>query len=335
MRGDETLAASSLRRRRGGADRRRGRMLVRDGWLAAGGRRRAGSARGRGARRDPRRRDRRRRGRARHRRAPRSRRTSSSSTPRRGCPPFRLCFATALPERVIAVLPIPPLPDVASLGPGFPAIGPFPAVATGTPGVFPGTIGALPTLEDLAPFAVTPFVVLASSLLSETQDAGPDGGAEETCDTLIGLHGLGPIDVPSPGRLVPGVDFWQLATIPVGAFADGQSYLLSVTGCLPQTIAGGAESDVALRRRGRRRRRRWVGRVRRRGTRRRGRPPRIDLRRGLRRRRERAAGDRPARHDRRSPTAGSASSSRTARARSRRRRRSRATPRRIRRRARG
>jgi hypothetical protein len=162
-----------------------------------------------------------------------------------GLPPFRLCFATALPERVIAMLSMPPVPDTTSASPAFPSIGTYPAVPSGTPGLFPGAVAALPLASDFSQSSVRPFVVLASSLTSETADGGPDGGTEDTCEVLLGRHGLGPIDVPTPGRLTPGVDFWQLPTFSAGAFASGGTYLLSITGCLRggDGVAVGSPAD--------------------------------------------------------------------------------------------
>ena len=67
---------------------------------------------------------------------------------------------------------------------------------------------------------------------------GPDGGPEETCDRLIGSHGAGATDLPVPGRLRPGADYFQVAAIPAGTLGDGSTYLLSLTGCLPGAEPG-------------------------------------------------------------------------------------------------
>ncbi|MGO8994186.1 MAG: hypothetical protein ACLQVI_12725 [Polyangiaceae bacterium] len=161
-----------------------------------------------------------------------------------GVPPLRVCLATASALAASpSVVPIPPLPDTVGVAPAYPATGPYSGVAAGTPGIYPGTIGAFPSLglsyEELA---ITPFVVLASSIANDVDlDGGVgvnlgDGGIEETCVALIGTHGLGAEDTASgstPGRLTLGTDFFPLPVIPFGTLANAKTYLLTVNGCLP------------------------------------------------------------------------------------------------------
>jgi hypothetical protein len=163
-----------------------------------------------------------------------------------GVPPVRVCFATG--TGTPTVTPISALPDNPSGAPAVPATSGFPAVAAGTPGIYPGTIGAFPTITDLQPITITPFAILASSIAGDINydggvGVGPDGGVEEDCVHLIGTHGLGTAEVApaKAGRLVLGMDFFPLASIPAGTLKDSQTYLLTINGCLP----GGEVSAAA------------------------------------------------------------------------------------------
>jgi hypothetical protein len=162
-----------------------------------------------------------------------------------GVPPFRLCLATGS-GATLAVTQVSPLPD----GPGaplnFPQTGTYPTVPPGTPGIYPGTIGAFPTVTDLSQITLTPFLVLASSVANDINlDGGAgsngDGGAEEDCVSLIGTHGLGTAETAAgatKGRLVAGTDFFPLPPIPTGTLQDAKTFLLTVNGCLPGGTPG-------------------------------------------------------------------------------------------------
>jgi len=150
-----------------------------------------------------------------------------------GVGPVRLCIATATGTAAPSVAPINAIPDTHSSAPPWnppPAYGPgydggVGAVVPGTPGLYPGTIAAVPDIASLTQFAITPFVIDANLIANNTADGGPDGGAELTCDQLIGKNG--------GGGVLPAGSFLQLPTVPAGTFADGTTWLLSATGCLP------------------------------------------------------------------------------------------------------
>ncbi len=115
-------------------------------------------------------------------------------------------------------------------------------MAEGTPGIYPGTVGAFPTVTDLSTISLTPFVVLASSIANDVNEDGGvgtngDGGAEEDCVHLIGSHGLGTgRDLSERDQGAPRPRdrfFWQLPTVPNGTLLDEKTYLLTINGCLP------------------------------------------------------------------------------------------------------
>ncbi len=162
-----------------------------------------------------------------------------------GAPPVRICFATVSGTFEPSVAAIPPLPDSPSSAPAFPSIGSYPAVAAGTPGIYPGTIGALPTITDLSTISLVPFVVLASSTANDVNFAAgagvntADGGTRRTASsssarTVRGRPGSA--DRVDNGRLIAGTDFIQLPTIPAGTLLDGKAYLWTLDGCLPGAV---------------------------------------------------------------------------------------------------
>jgi hypothetical protein len=165
-----------------------------------------------------------------------------------GVPPFRLCLATGTGTN-FGVTPVVALPDGLGGAPAYPATGTYPAVPEGTPGIYPGTIGAFPTVTDLSTITLTPFVVLSSSIAGEINlDGGllgtnSDGGAEDDCVHLIGTHGLGTGETAASatvGTLTPGKDFFQLPAIPASTLLDQKTYLLTINGCLPGGTPGAA-----------------------------------------------------------------------------------------------
>jgi hypothetical protein len=153
---------------------------------------------------------------------------------------------TALPDSpgTPAGYAIPPQPIANSDGG-------FDTVAPGTPGVYPGSIGALPTFgTSVQNLTITPFIIDAAQIPGEINfDGGaglaPDGGAEDTCTTLIGPHGKGTTD-STPGLLTAGVQFWQLPDIASGTLKDNNTYLLALTGCLPGFNASATEIAAGL-----------------------------------------------------------------------------------------
>jgi hypothetical protein len=175
-----------------------------------------------------------------------------------GVPPFRICFASGSSTSTATVTAISALPDTYPSGVpyGFygqygEGAGPYPSVEAGTPGIYPGTIGAFPALGlSYQNLTITLFAVLSSSIANDINtDSGAgvnaaDGGVEEDCVHLIGTHGLGPNETASgsvKGRLVPGRDFWPLPPIASGTLRDNHTYLLALNGCLP----GGAYDPTA------------------------------------------------------------------------------------------
>jgi hypothetical protein len=156
-----------------------------------------------------------------------------------GVGPIRLCIAQSEGTAAPSVAPIAAIPDNPADVPPWtppPAYGPaydggVGAVAPGTPGLYPGTIAAVPDITTLANLNITPFVIDANLIADQTSVKGPDGGKEATCDILIGKHGLGTGDTP-PGILSTS-QFIQLPTVPANTLLDGTTWLLSATGCLP------------------------------------------------------------------------------------------------------
>jgi hypothetical protein len=153
----------------------------------------------------------------------------------------RICFASSSAGAAMSVVPFSALPDGPG-APGGPAIPPSPnggaTAAAGTPGLYPGVIGALPNFgTSLANLELQMFLIDSTQIAGDINwDGGagtaPDGGSEETCPTLIGSHGQGGSDTPVVGRLTSGVDYWPLPAILAGTFLDGKTYLVSFTGCV-------------------------------------------------------------------------------------------------------
>jgi hypothetical protein len=175
-----------------------------------------------------------------------------------GLGPFRVCFATQSAGTTASVTPQPAAPDTPGT-PGGPSIPPDPLstdgggqVAPGTPGIYPGTIGAYQNPgTSLQGLAITPYIINSGAVANDSAPAdggagsnSVDGGKEEDCQHLIGSHGNGAGD-PVPGRLTKGVDFWGLPQIPSGTFKDGHTYLLSITGCVAGFEPSATEQGLA------------------------------------------------------------------------------------------
>ena len=132
-------------------------------------------------------------------------------------------------------------------------------VAQGTPGIYPGTIGAFPDITSLATLTITPYLIDSNLIAAQSADGGTGtGGAELDCQHLIGQHGLGTGDNGAKGILAPS-QFIGLAPVAAGQLLDGHTYLLSLTGCsgsytLPiaaaelnaGTVAAGGTAPISL-----------------------------------------------------------------------------------------
>jgi hypothetical protein len=160
-----------------------------------------------------------------------------------GLGPVRLCFAVtsngtstvantnALPDNPLSQPPyaIPPS-YLSDGGTGF--------ATAGTPGIYPGTIGAFPDITSLQKTAITAYLIDATLVAGQTSKGSPDGGTEVGCQGLVGTHGLG---TAADGALLAADQFTTLPTIPAQTFLDGNTYLLSLTGCVADyTVSGGA-----------------------------------------------------------------------------------------------
>jgi hypothetical protein len=146
-----------------------------------------------------------------------------------GVGPLRICFATnATNGTTGSIFPIAPLPDSVTTQPPYP----YPAgdggalAAASTPGIYPGTIGAIEDIASLENIAITPFLIDATQIAYDRSTGNTlDGGAELTCSAL--LDATGALD----GGPLPASAVWQLPQIPTGKFLDGHTYLLALTGC--------------------------------------------------------------------------------------------------------
>jgi hypothetical protein len=108
----------------------------------------------------------------------------------------------------------------------------FPAPRT-LLGVPPGTGGpAADSPVDLANRTIEIYALnaLDPALLSQPLD----GGAELACDKLLGPDGVSPLAADAGGLgFTPGVNYWDIGTLPSGTLLDGTTTLLVVDGCPP------------------------------------------------------------------------------------------------------
>jgi hypothetical protein len=131
---------------------------------------------------------------------------------------LRFCFGVGPMGSTYSVFGYPALPDTANPG------APYPGLFAGTGGEFKSPVAGI----DLGSLTLTLYAVNAANpmLIENTADGGTGtGGAEQTCDVLLGATGDG-------GTLVPGQDYWQLTTIPQGTLKDQTNYVVAITGCL-------------------------------------------------------------------------------------------------------
>jgi hypothetical protein len=108
----------------------------------------------------------------------------------------------------------------------------YPAPRT-TLGVPPGTGG--PAADSPVDLANRTLEIYALNALNPALIAQPlDGGAELTCDQLLGPDGVSPPAADAGGLgLRPGIDYWDIGTLPSGTLADATTTLLVIDGCPP------------------------------------------------------------------------------------------------------
>jgi hypothetical protein len=140
-------------------------------------------------------------------------------------PPLRFCLGFGAPGEGGAVVVgggLAASPDQASPGRALAGLYPGAAMVLDDHGVDLDSL----TVTVLALDATNPLVA------QNTADGGVDGGLELACEDLVGNDGLGAASDAGPG-LVPGRDFWDLGTIPIGTLGHGATWLAAVTGCVP------------------------------------------------------------------------------------------------------
>jgi hypothetical protein len=134
-------------------------------------------------------------------------------------PAARFCLGTGTQPNGsdTALGSLPALPHVTAAGAPYPA-------------VFPGAGQPLPDVGDFSQLVVTPFLIHAQTIATETS-TNPN---EKSCQTLLGAHGQG-------GTLSLGTDFFPLTPIPSGSLTPDSTVLVTVEGCLPtaQDVDGG------------------------------------------------------------------------------------------------
>jgi hypothetical protein len=100
-------------------------------------------------------------------------------------------------------------------------------------GVPPGTGG--PAADSPVDLANRTIEIYALNALNSALASQPlDGGAEMTCEQLLGSDGVSPPGTDAGGLgLRLGVDYWDIGTLPAGTLLDGTTTLLVVNGCVP------------------------------------------------------------------------------------------------------
>jgi hypothetical protein len=133
-------------------------------------------------------------------------------------PPLRFCYGSVTTfdggdAGSVTVLPVVPSPNTAL-------------------GVPPGTGGpAADSTTDLKDRTLEIYAINSASVATVLPS---DGGAELTCDKLIGSKALA-ADAGGLG-LTQGVDYWDIGTLPAGTLADETTTLLAVNGCTPGEV---------------------------------------------------------------------------------------------------
>jgi hypothetical protein len=100
-------------------------------------------------------------------------------------------------------------------------------------GVPPGTGGpAADSPVDLMNRTIELYAINAANPALLAQPL--DGGAELTCDKILGPDGVNPPGTDAGGLgFVEGRDYWDIGTLPAGTLKDGTTTLLVVDGCPP------------------------------------------------------------------------------------------------------
>ncbi len=111
-------------------------------------------------------------------------------------------------------------------------------------GLPPGLGGAAAkAASDLQSRTITIFGINAAKLAGQNADAGT---SELTCDKLINTDGT-VVGTDAGGLgLQPGVDYWNLGTLPAGTIADGTTTLAAVIGCVPGMVTSALDDCPAL-----------------------------------------------------------------------------------------
>lgn len=100
-------------------------------------------------------------------------------------------------------------------------------------GVPPGTGG--PAADSPVDLMNRTIEIYAINALNNNLLAQPlDGGAELTCDQILGSDGVSPPAADAGGLgFIKGRDYWDIGTLPAGTLKDGTTTLLVVDGCPP------------------------------------------------------------------------------------------------------
>jgi hypothetical protein len=131
-------------------------------------------------------------------------------------PPLRFCYGAVNGDAGVSILP---------------KVYPAPRTLLGVP---PGTGGpSADSPVDLANRTIELYAINATNgdLLAQPLD----GGAELTCEQILGQDGTSPPGTDAGGLgFIEGRDYWDIGTLPAGTLLDGTTTLLVVDGCPPQ-----------------------------------------------------------------------------------------------------
>ncbi len=136
-------------------------------------------------------------------------------------PPLRFCLGFGAPGEGGAVV----------VGGGLGATPDQAMAGAAVPGLYPGY--GIPFDDhgvDLDTLTTTVFALDATNPVVAANTA--DGGLEAACEGLVGNDGLGSTS-DAGALLLPGRDFWNVGTLPMGVLAHGSTWIAAVTGCLP------------------------------------------------------------------------------------------------------
>jgi hypothetical protein len=133
---------------------------------------------------------------------------------------LRICYKVGPDADHLIWATLPPLPNRVA------GSQPFPGLFAGTGGPVDGTGVSLEAL------VVKPYLVSAFSLEKHGFGKTITPDTEKDCQSI--LEG----DAGGAGAFVQNTDFWILDPVPAGAFKNGNSYLLALTGCAGGSTAG-------------------------------------------------------------------------------------------------